>query len=245
MLEMLPLTPLDRLVARERGVELHWAAPLAARCRTRPPAPPTTTMIVASSSAALLVLCVSLSRRQCFGDVTVTLRVCYGRRRRRGTGNRPRGPSRSPGLGSRAAANLAAQARHVHVHGARLHEPVAPPHQRPAAPRGRTRGPGVPTSVARSSNSLGVSSTGRPFMRTSKRWRSISRSPTLSVGLPARPPAPARAGPPRGCARELARRERLGHVVVGAQLEAEDLVALLGAPGHHDDGHARASRGPA
>src|SRR5438477_9482273 len=36
---------------------------------------------------------------------------------------------------------------------------------------------------------------------------------------------------------ELARREGLGHVVVGADLEAEDLVTLLDAAGDHDDGN--------
>src|SRR5262245_50187711 len=35
---------------------------------------------------------------------------------------------------------------------------------------------------------------------------------------------------------ELARRERLGHVVVGAQLEAEDAIDLLAARGQEDDG---------
>ena len=34
---------------------------------------------------------------------------------------------------------------------------------------------------------------------------------------------------------QLARRERLGDVVVGAAFEAGDLVALLGARGEHDD----------
>src|SRR5688572_30820205 len=35
---------------------------------------------------------------------------------------------------------------------------------------------------------------------------------------------------------ELPRRKRLGDVVVGTHLEAEDLVTLLDAPGDHDDG---------
>jgi hypothetical protein len=60
--------------------------------------------------------------------------------------------------------------------------------------------------------------------RTSKRWRSIS-SPVV--------PAPAGDRPHPG--HQLPGREGLGDVVVGAHLEAEDLVALLGAPGHHDD----------
>ncbi len=35
---------------------------------------------------------------------------------------------------------------------------------------------------------------------------------------------------------ELARRERLGHVVIGAAFETGDLVALLGPGREHDDG---------
>ena len=41
-------------------------------------------------------------------------------------------------------------------------------------------------------------------------------------------------------AAELAQRERLGDVVVGAELEAEDLVDLLGLRGEHDDRHGAA-----
>ena len=41
-------------------------------------------------------------------------------------------------------------------------------------------------------------------------------------------------------AAELAQRERLGDVVVGAELEAEDLVDLLGLGREHDDRHRRA-----
>ncbi len=39
---------------------------------------------------------------------------------------------------------------------------------------------------------------------------------------------------------ELARVERLGHVVVGAQFEADDLVDVVVARGEHDHGDARA-----
>ena len=44
------------------------------------------------------------------------------------------------------------------------------------------------------------------------------------------------AGDRADAGEQLARRERLGHVVVGAHLEAEDLVALLDAAGDHDHG---------
>jgi len=41
-------------------------------------------------------------------------------------------------------------------------------------------------------------------------------------------------------AAELAERERLGDVVVGPELQAQDLVDLLGLGGQHDDRHAAA-----
>jgi hypothetical protein len=56
----------------------------------------------------------------------------------------------------------------VHVDGARLDEAVAAPDDIEQLVATEDTA-GVPTSVASSSNSLGVSSTGRPFMRTSKR----------------------------------------------------------------------------
>jgi hypothetical protein len=37
---------------------------------------------------------------------------------------------------------------------------------------------------------------------------------------------------------ELAESERLDHVVVGAELEADDTIDLLSARGHHDDRNA-------
>ena len=45
--------------------------------------------------------------------------------------------------------------------------------------------------------------------------------------------------------RELARRERLGHVVVRAELEADDPVGLLAAGGEHDHGELGARADPA
>ena len=60
----------------------------------------------------------------------------------------------------------------------------------------------------------------------------------LVVGVGARH---ARAPQRRLHARaELAHRERLGDVVVGAELEPEDLVDLLGLGGEHDDRHGLA-----
>jgi hypothetical protein len=61
---------------------------------------------------------------------------------------------------------------------------------------------------------------------------SISRSPIRSgaLGLQSRA---AQVG--LDARHQLARRERLGDVVVGAELQAEDLVELLPAGGQHDD----------
>ena len=53
----------------------------------------------------------------------------------------------------------------------------------------------------------------------------------------------ARAGPAQHrphAGQQLAQRERLGHVVVGAQLEAAHAIDLLAARGEHDDRHVDA-----
>jgi len=44
--------------------------------------------------------------------------------------------------------------------------------------------------------------------------------------------------------RELTRRERLRHVVVGAELEADDAIGLLSARGEHDHGQVAAGADP-
>src|SRR3954451_1260937 len=61
------------------------------------------------------------------------------------------------------------------------------------------------------------------------------------VAGPRHPGAPQRGLDPRA---ELAHGERLGDVVVGAQLEPDHLVDLLRLRGQHDDRHARASAQP-
>src|SRR5947208_1402057 len=60
--------------------------------------------------------------------------------------------------------------------------------------------------------------------------------------LGARHPRAAQGGP--HARPELAQRERLGDVVVGAELEAEDLVDLLGLRREHDDRDGRARAQP-
>ena len=62
------------------------------------------------------------------------------------------------------------------------------------------------------------------------------------LGRPAHLGAPQRGLDP---ARELAHRERLGDVVVGAELEPDDLVDLLGLGGQHDDRDRAAAAQPA
>ena len=100
--------------------------------------------------------------------------------------------------------------------------------------------PGLAARVARSVNSVGVRSTVLPA--TSVRIRGTSR--TTSPARMTSPGADRAIGPaqdgldPRD---ELARRERLGEVVVGAELEAEQLVELVVAGGEHHD-RDRASR---
>jgi hypothetical protein len=63
-----------------------------------------------------------------------------------------------------------------------------------------------------------------------------------SSGLGARHAGAAQGGLHAGA--ELPQRERLGDVVVGAELEAEDLVDLLGLGREHDDRHRRARAHP-
>ena len=94
-------------------------------------------------------------------------------------------------------------------------------------------------------NSVGVSSTRRPPAVTRIRGRSSSTSPDddaigrLGGGLG---PAEHRTNP----GDQLPRAERLGHVVVGTELEADERVRLVAARGEHHDrdrrGRAQAAR---
>ena len=76
-----------------------------------------------------------------------------------------------------------------------------------------------------------------PATRTSNRPASTSRSPTRSTGwsLPALTAGAAQQRAHPG--RQLARAVRLGDVVVGADVEAEQHVVLGGAGGHQQDRH--------
>ena len=81
-----------------------------------------------------------------------------------------------------------------------------------------------------------VSSTGSPATVTSRARGSRTTSPSSCVSRSRRGLAAAQHGlDPR---RQLARRERLHDVVVGADLEPGDAVGLLVARGQHQDRHA-------
>ena len=85
------------------------------------------------------------------------------------------------------------------------------------------------------SNSSAVSSTGRPPTRTCRAPTSSAIGPTTTLGSTAAGLGPAQHRAQPG--QQLARRERLGDVVVGAQLEPHDAIGLVPARGQHDDGH--------
>ena len=101
----------------------------------------------------------------------------------------------------------------------------------------------APGSVARKasrSNSFAVSAISSPSRLTRRVRRSMTSAPIVcgpsSTGaVAARPP---RDGPDAGG--QLAHAERLGDVVVGAELEAQDAVELVAARRQHDDGDLRA-----
>ena len=100
-----------------------------------------------------------------------------------------------------------------------------------------TTEPAFCISSWRSSNSLRRSSSTSPSFVTS-RLAGSSRSSPISIGSSVGPPGGV--GPPEDGADprdDLACAERLDHVVVGAELEADDAVGLLAAGGQHDDRH--------
>ena len=105
-----------------------------------------------------------------------------------------------------------------------------------------TTAPALRIRSRSTSNSLRVSSSGRPAWVTSCRAGSSCTSPTSSGSSP--------AGASAGRARRSTARMRatssralngFTHVVVGAHLEADDPVRLLAARGEHDDRHLGAA----
>jgi hypothetical protein len=79
---------------------------------------------------------------------------------------------------------------------------------------------------------------GAPSRSTARRAESIRR-PAISIGCSSGSVPRRRRAPQKRlyAASELADRERLRDVVVGAELEAEHLVELVVASGQHDDRH--------
>ena len=99
--------------------------------------------------------------------------------------------------------------------------------------RVKTR-PACRASVTRSWNSVGVKSIGCPSRVTRMRVRVDGRDRRRGR----RRPSASRCGPPQHGAHarhELARAERLGDVVVGADLQAVQTIVFLDARGEHDD----------
>ncbi len=85
------------------------------------------------------------------------------------------------------------------------------------------------------SNSRAVSTTCSPSAVTSRRSGSTVTAPTLTGSSPSRPGCSIRRSTARTRADELTRREGLGDVVVGAELEAEHPVDLVVACRDDDD----------
>ena len=95
--------------------------------------------------------------------------------------------------------------------------------------------PRLRASTRSSSNSVGVRWTGSPSRRTLRAARSISRPSATIVGSAASGAGAAqRRLQPRD---QLARAERLGHVVVGAGRQRLDLAVLLADRGEDEDRH--------
>src|SRR5919106_5427502 len=130
---------------------------------------------------------------------------------------------------------LRTQPGHMDVDRARLDEAIAPPHriQQLLAAEHATRGGGQDGEQL---ELLGGELDGPAFQPDLEALAVDLEVADLDVAL-ALAAVPAAAPDDRPHARqELAWRERLGHVVVGAHLEAEDLVAFLDPAGHHDHG---------
>ncbi len=106
-----------------------------------------------------------------------------------------------------------------------------------------TTAPGSAASGASRSNSFAVSASSTPSRLARRARTSTSSAPTFSGRVARRRLVAARDGVDPGD--QLAEAERLDHVVVGAELEADHLVDLLPARRDHDDRHVRALAQPA
>jgi hypothetical protein len=88
-----------------------------------------------------------------------------------------------------------------------------------------------------------VRETSVPPTRT-RRWRRSNFQAAQLLWLLARPGGLGATDHRADAGHQLAEPERLDHVVVGAQLQADDPVDLLGAGGDDDDRHRRAGPQP-
>src|SRR5207237_4318951 len=123
----------------------------------------------------------------------------------------------------------------VHVDSPRLDEPIAPPHrvQQLLATEDAARGAGQDREQL---ELLGGELDGTALHPNLEAIPVDLEVADLDVRLLLDVARSAPAGDGADARDELAWRERLGHVIVGAHLEAEDLVALLDAAGDHDHG---------
>ena len=131
--------------------------------------------------------------------------------------------------------DLLAQRPNVDVQRALVAVEVRPPDRVEQVAAGRTM-PARSASSRSRSNSRAERWTACPSTVTVRASRSMCTPPTIS--------SPRAAGPPPGLTsaaqirpnpgQQLARRERLGHVIVGAGVQADHLVGLLATRRQHD-----------
>src|SRR5215470_5833289 len=142
-----------------------------------------------------------------------------------------------PGQGEAGGGKFGPEPGHMDIDGARLHEPVLPPHEIekffPTEDPARRAGQGRQELEFLRSEVDPMAPDGH--LETVPIDLQVSY---LQVKLAADGFGALAATDYRADTRDqLTRRKRLGHVVVCAHLEAEDLVALVDSPGHHDDGN--------
>src|SRR5438093_227175 len=141
-------------------------------------------------------------------------------------------PPRGRELGSR---ELGAQAGDVDVDGPRLHEAIPAPH-RVQQLLAAEDAPGRAGQDREQLELLGGEVHRVAFHADLEAVAVDLELADLHVRLLLGVAGTGAAGDRADAGEQLARRERLGHVVVGAHLEAEDLVTLLDAAGDHDHG---------
>ena len=153
-------------------------------------------------------------------------------------------PDAADGLDPAGVAELLAHRGDVGVDRLGRPVPVGVPHVLEDLGARLCTAPGSMARNASRSNSLAVRLTGSSASVTRRERRSMRQRPDrLRRRRCRRRPSmagPAGDGPDAGD--QLADAERLGHVVVGAELEAEHPVELVAARREHDDRHVRRAR---